>query len=110
MVSGTDSGKTKFWFIEKAATDPTASLVRTVDSGAVYALAWSPDGTRIVAGEGGDITVYDSTDLTDVKILFRNVDAHAGRVNDVAFSPDSSMIVSGGADGALKLWSIPPTP
>ena len=107
MVSGTDSGKTKFWFIENVATNPTASLVRSLDSGAVYALAWSPDGDRIVAGEGGDITVYDSTDLDDLRILFRNVDAHAGRVNDVAFSPDNSMIVSGGADGALKLWMFP---
>ncbi len=107
MVSGTDSGKTKFWIIKDAATNPTASLVRTVDSGAVYALAWSPDGTRIVAGEGGDITVYDSTDLNDLRILFRNVDAHDGRVNDVAFSPNSSMIVSGGADGELKLWMLP---
>ena len=64
----------------------------------------------IVAGGGnGVITVYDSTDLADPKILFRNsaVDAHAGRVNDVAFSPDSSLIVSGGADGALKLWTFP---
>jgi len=107
MVSGTDSGKTKFWIIENVATNPTASLVRSVDSGPVYALAWSPDGTRIVAGEGGDITVYDSTDLNDLRILFRKVDAHAGRVNDVAFSPDNSMIVSGGADGALKLWKYP---
>jgi WD40 repeat protein len=70
----------------------------------VYALAWSPDGTRIVAAGDRDISVYDSTDLS---ILFRKVDAHAGRVNDVAVSLDSSMIVSGGADGALKLWTLP---
>jgi len=106
MVSGTDSGKTKFWSIDNIAMNPTVS-VRSIDSGAVYALAWSPDGSRIVAGEGGDITVYDATDLANPKILFRNVGAHDGRVNDVAFSPDSSMIVSGGADGALKLWMYP---
>ena len=35
------------------------------------------------------------------------VDAHTGRVNDVAFSPDGSSIVSGGADGTLKLWTFP---
>jgi WD40 repeat protein len=61
----------------------------------------------IVAGGSGDITVYDSTDLS---ILFQKVDAHAGRVNDVAVSPDGDgfMIVSGGEDGALKLWIVPP--
>jgi WD40 repeat protein len=104
MVSGTDSGKTKLWIIENPATeDPTVS-VSSIDSGAVYALAWSPDRPMIVVGGNRDITVYDSTDLS---ILFRNEDAHAGRVNDVAFSPNSSMIISGGADGALKLWEFP---
>jgi WD40 repeat protein len=116
MVSGTDSGKTKFWIIKKNMdTDELTVLsVQSFDTGSVYALASSPNGDMIVAGGGnGDITVYDSTDLADPKILFRNsaVDAHAGRVNDVAFFPysslDSFQIVSGGADGALKLWTFP---
>ena len=57
----------------------------------------------IVAGGNGDITVYDAGTL---EILFQTVNAHAGRVNDVAFSPNGSMIASGGADGALKLWVL----
>ncbi len=101
LASGTDSGTIKVWTIENLATIPTVS-VRSVNSGSIYALAWH--GTRIVAGGSGDITVYDSTDLS---ILFQKVDAHDGRVNDVAVSPDGSMIVSGGADGALKLWILP---
>ena len=101
LASGTDSGTIKVWTIENLATIPTVS-VRSVDPGPVYALAWH--GTRIVAGGSGDITVYDSTDLS---ILFQKVDAHDGRVNDVAVSLDGSMIVSGGADGALKLWTLP---
>ena len=108
LVSGTDSGKTKIWIIENIATNPTVT-VRTIDSGSVYALALSPDpvGYRIVVGGNDNITVYDSTDL---RILFRTVDAHTGRVNDVAVSADSSLIVSGGADGALKLWTLPQPP
>jgi WD40 repeat protein len=103
LASATDSGTIKIWTVEDLDTNPTVS-VRSVDSPPVYALAWSPDGTRIVAAGDRDISVYDSTDLS---ILFRKVDAHAGRVNDVAVSLDSSMIVSGGADGALKLWTLP---
>lgn len=81
----------------------------SVDSGAVYALDWSPYGDMIVAAGSGEITVYDSSDLS---VLFRNSEAHRGRVNDVAFyvDPDDNniqWIVSGGADGDLKLWSIP---
>ncbi len=33
-----------------------------------------------------------------------------GRVNDVAFSPEGDLIVSGGADGTLKLWAYPDPP
>lgn len=102
LASGTDSGTIKIWTVEDLDTSPVVS-VRSMDSAPVYALAWSPDGTRVVAAEGRDIAVYDSTDLG---ALFRKVDAHAGRVNDVAISPDGSMIVSGGADGALKIWTF----
>jgi hypothetical protein len=104
LVSGSDSGTTKSWTIENIATQNQTVFDLSVDSGAVYALDWSPDGNWIVAGGSGDITVFDSTDMS---IVFQAVDAHAGRVNDVAFSPDSSLIVSGGADGALKLWIVP---
>ena len=76
--------------------------VRSVDSPSVYSVDWSPNGEMIVAGGNGDITVYD----LDLNILFRNENAHAGRVNDVSFSPDSSRVVSGGADGYLKVWVL----
>lgn len=106
IVSGTDGGKIKVWTVENLNSKPTVSLpVPSVDSGAVYSLDWSPDGTMIVVGGNGDITVYDAETL---EILFQNENAHASRVNDVAFSPDNSRIVSGGDEGTLKLWEVPP--
>jgi WD40 repeat protein len=108
FVSGTDGGMIKVWTIEDLLTSAKPGVsVLSVDSRAVYCLAWSPDGTKIVTGGDGDITVYDyDYDAGTLEILFQNVNAHAGRVNDVVFSPDSSQIVSGGADGALKLWDF----
>jgi WD40 repeat protein len=99
IVSGTE--------IDLTGAEPDVSVL-SVDSRAVYCLAWSPEDedSKIVAGGDGDITVYDAGTL---EILSQNVNAlnaHAGRVNDVVFSPDSSQIVSGGADGALKLWDL----
>jgi WD40 repeat protein len=60
----------------------------------------------IVAGGTDDITVYDADTL---EILFQELNAHSGRVNDVAFfsAPDGLKIASGGNDGALKLWQVP---
>jgi len=103
IVSGSDGGMIKVWTIENLTAAPSVVSVLVVDSGAVYSLAWSPDGSMIVAGGNGDITVYDADTL---KILYQTVNAHTSRVNDVAFSPDGSMIASGGANGALKLWDL----
>jgi WD40 repeat protein len=103
IVSGSDGGTIKVWTIDLTKETPDVSL-DSVDSSAVYSLAWSPpDGSMIVAGGDGDITVYDAATLN---IIFQTVNAHVGRVNDVAFSPDGDWIVSGGADGALKLWYL----
>jgi len=104
IASGTDSGMVKVWTIEDPHGDPNVT-VQSVDSGGVRSLAWSPDGSMIVAGGNGDITIYDADTL---EILFQEVNAHSSRVNDVAFSPDSLKIASGGNDGALKLWPAPP--
>ncbi len=108
IVSGSDGGTIKFWTIDLTGTPRIDSVqMYPAPSGAVYSLDWwsSPDDSIsiIVAGGDGDITVYDADTMG---ILFRTVNAHTGRVNDVAFSPDGSMIVSGGADGVLKLWDL----
>jgi WD40 repeat protein len=69
----------------------------------VYALDWSPEENTIVAAGNGEITVYDATTM---EIILHQPNAHEGRVNDVAFAPGGTLIVSGGDDGALKLWSV----
>jgi len=103
IVSGSDSGMVKVWTIKDPHGTPIVT-VESVPSGGVRSLAWSPNGSMIVAGGNGEITVYDADTL---EILSQKVNAHSSRVNDVAFSPDGLKIVSGGDDGALKLWQVP---
>ena len=103
IASGTDSGTIKVWTILDPHGTPTVT-VQSVPSGGIRSLDWSPDGSMIVAGGSGTITVYDAATLGIVSL---EVDAHSSRVNDVAFSPDGSKIASGGNDGALKLWQAP---
>ncbi len=103
IVSGSDSGTITVWTILDPHGTPIVSD-DSVPSGGVRSLDWSPNGSMIVAGGNGVITVYDAETLG---ILAQQVNAHSSRVNDVAFSPDGSKIASGGADGALKLWQSP---
>src|SRR5439155_13456254 len=38
------------------------------------------------------------------------VTAHTGAVTGVAFHPQSSQLLTSGADGLIKLWGLPPVP
>ncbi len=80
-------GGTGFW---KAQDDKT-----------VYALAWSPDGTKLAWG-GGE----DRVDILDARVrrLLLTYKGHNSAVYALAWSPDGRQITSTGADDAVHVW------
>jgi WD40 repeat protein len=69
----------------------------------VQAVAWSPDGNRIVSGSNDKtVQVWDALTGTQVA-LYRG---HTNFVNTVAWSPDGKTIVSGSADGTVRVWDV----
>jgi WD40 repeat protein len=78
----------------------------------VRSVAFSPDGQWIVSG-GGDIMGgdYDGDGRRVVRVwnaqtgeTLHTLDGNIGNVSSVAFSPDGHWIVSGGYDGAVRVW------
>jgi WD40 repeat protein len=69
----------------------------------VTALAFSPDGRWLASG-GTDntVTVRDSTSLE----LWATLTGHAQQVTRLAWSSDSSALVTAGGDHALTLWPL----
>jgi WD40 repeat protein len=69
---------------------------------AVFSVAFSPDGQRIVSGS------LDKTlrlwDANTGKAIGQPLTGHESVVSSVAFSSDGKRIVSGGGDSILRLW------
>jgi WD40 repeat protein/serine/threonine protein kinase len=73
----------------------------------VQCVAFSPDGTRIVAGGITDIgaggaKVFDAR--TGAELL--QLKGHTSLVMSAAFSPDGQRIITGSADGTAKVWDV----
>jgi hypothetical protein len=77
----------------------------------VTAVAFSPDGTRVVTvSQDHTAIVWDPRQTTDsgggpkgTEIL--TLKGHTGEVTTVSFSPDGRSILTGSQDGTLILWS-----
>src|SRR5881396_1907541 len=80
-----------------------ATLVRQLaaQDGAIFALDWSPDGTRVaVAGAGPAVNIY----AADTGLPLASCTGHTAGIYAVAFSPDSAHVATGGFDGRVRLY------
>eukprot|EP00912_Choanoflagellata_sp_UC4_P002284 UC4_evm1s1441 len=66
----------------------------------IYDIAFSPDGSQIIAAAGNRVLVYYTADGEFVTGLKGHVDA----VYCVAFSRDGKTFASGSADGVVIIW------
>ncbi len=105
IASASLDGTIKIW----DATGQTREALQTLvvdlspDSlGANYAL-FSPNGQQLVGvGGHGEIVLWDTTTWQEIR---RNSNAHEGTIWGLAFSPDGSMLLTGGSDSLVKLWN-----
>ena len=92
----TDIRSTKTW--QDIATLSTVNAT---------SLAFSPDGTRIAVGMSGRQPTVQIWDIATRKPIATFM-GHTRSIRSLAFSPDSRLLASGGADGVTYLWDITP--
>ena len=109
IASGMLDGTLKVW----NATNMGAGAIATGTghSGFLWSVAWSPDGTKIISGSNDrTLKIWDAVDIratgaiTTLLSSVATATGHSEGVTSVAWSPDSTKIVSGSKDSTLKVW------
>jgi WD40 repeat protein/tRNA A-37 threonylcarbamoyl transferase component Bud32 len=105
-------GEIKLW---DRQTTQAVRMIRGV-SGAVTALAVSPDGRRLVTGDSkGNVQLWD---LATGQLVFSLLEAEppasprqrTNHINAVGFSPDGRRLAAAGSDGVIRVWDGLPLP
>jgi WD40 repeat protein len=73
-------------------------------AGRAQAMALSPDGRRLLTGDDNTVKLWDVA----TGKMTQSWGGHSGRISCVAFSHDGRRGVSGGEDGTVRIWGLPP--
>ncbi len=79
-----------------------------IGSGAVLALAFSPDGKTLASGHYRVHHSQTEARLWDVKTGKKKaeLEGHRDRIGTLIFSPDGKTLASGASDRTARLWSV----
>ena len=85
-----------------AHTKDFVSLIAVEGTGLLSKVVFSPDGTRIAAGDwDGKTTLWDINTGTALAAYI-----HKGYVNAITFSPNGKVIATGSQDATTTLWDV----
>ncbi|MGB8346237.1 MAG: ATP-binding cassette domain-containing protein [Ktedonobacteraceae bacterium] len=98
---GLADGTVQLWNPQNGQPSGKLPAKSASNDSSVWAIAWSPDGTRIASGDAlHHVQVWDP--LTG-KILL-TYQKHAGPITALAWSPDGNSLASASDDQTVQVW------
>jgi WD40 repeat protein/predicted Ser/Thr protein kinase len=89
---------------QAARPDPLIHIPSPNHAGAVFAVAFSADGTRLASGSADrTVQVWDLRTPSAVPLL---LSGHEGNVYAIAFSADGTRVASASADKFVRVWDL----
>ncbi|HTG73307.1 MAG TPA: serine/threonine-protein kinase, partial [Terriglobia bacterium] len=89
---------------QAARPDPLIHIPGPSHTGAVFAVAFSSDGTRLASGSA-DRTVQ-VWDLRSPSAVPLSLGGHEGNVYTIAFTSDGTRVASASADKFVRIWDL----
>ena len=100
IFSGSSDKMVRMWKV----TDGSAVRMFTGHTGNITALACSPNGKLLAsADDAGTIILWD---LAPGRLLKRMRGHQKGGIWSLTWSVESTVVVSGGADGTVRVWDV----
>lgn len=99
IVTVSDDGTARWWDANTGAALNNVAL----DEGALTAVEYSPNGQFVAVGTSqiGQVVLFDAVTKAEVATYTVNSAGIAG----IDFSPDSALLVIGGSDNTVSIWS-----
>jgi WD40 repeat protein/DNA-binding SARP family transcriptional activator len=104
LVSGSEDGTAKLWRVTDDVTRQMLSLSAFDTGSGVVDVDFSPDGDRIMTGNG-DITAVRIWDVSLAgSAEWAHLPAAPAFLGSAAFTPDGEHLVASSADGSATVW------
>ncbi|MFF3376329.1 hypothetical protein ACFYXF_25670 [Streptomyces sp. NPDC002680] len=114
QATGTTSGRVELWSVADPRHPRRLSTVLVTERQSTSTVDFSPDGTTLAVGggtaDGSERThllrLWDVSDAAHPAALGGDLGGHVSIVNQVAFSPVGSVMVSAGSDSKVYVWDV----